>query len=138
MSHSWSALHAHLLSNTARTSFEARYARICAAYGDTLPAGGVPGLARRVGASLAFGFLSVFGFAVLAQAAVDFLNNVLGVPMKFLLPFGLAGAHLTPGVLADVAGGLTTVSLLVSALFFGLIQRHARLRERRFWRKDGD
>ncbi len=98
--------------------------------------GGVPGLVRRIGASVAFGFLSVFGFAVIAQAAVDFMNNVLGVPMKFLLPFGLAQAHLTPGVLADVVGGLVTVSLVVSVLFFVLIQRHARLRERRFWRSD--
>ncbi|MFP3942261.1 MAG: hypothetical protein ACLFWF_00100 [Alphaproteobacteria bacterium] len=100
--------------------------------------GGVPGLGRRIGASLAFGFLSVFGFAVMAQAAVDFMNYVLGVPMKFLLPFGLARAHLTPGVLADVAGGLAMVSLAVSVLFFVLIQRQTRLRQRRFWRDDGE
>ncbi|MFW6027216.1 MAG: hypothetical protein ACOC91_00255 [bacterium] len=99
---------------------------------------GMPGLMRRIGASLAFGFLSVFGFAIMAQGAVDFLNNVLGVPMDFLLPFGLAGAHLTPDVLAEVAGGLVTVSLGVSVLFFLLIQRQSRLRERRFWRDDTD
>lgn len=102
-----------------------------------MPAG-VPGLGRRIGASLAFGFLSVFGFAIVAQAAVDFLNTILGVPIKFLLPFGLAGAFRTPDVLADVAGGLATVSLAVSALFFVLIQRQNRLRQRRFWRHDGE
>ena len=100
-------------------------------------AGGVPGLGRRIGASLAFGFLSVFAFAVLAQAAVDFMNNVLGVPMKFLLPFGLLGAHLTPDVLMDVAGGLVAVSLAVSVLFFLLIQRQSNLEKRRFWRDEG-
>ena len=100
---------------------------------------GIPGLTRRIGASLAFGFLSVFAFAILAQAAVDFVNDVLGVPMKFLLPFGLAGAHLAPDVLWDVIGGLVGLALIVSMLFFFLIQRQKNLEKRRFWRsEDGE
>lgn len=101
-------------------------------------ADGTPGLARRIGASLAFGFLSVFGFALMAQAAVDFLHDFLGIQIKFLLPFGLSGAHLTPDVLRDVIGGLIFVSLVVSALFFLLIQRQERLSQRRFWRDEGE
>lgn len=101
-------------------------------------ADGVPSLTRRIAASLAFGFLSVFAFAILAQLAVDFLNTILGVPMKFLLPFGLLGALKTPDLLLDVAGDLAVVSLVVSVLFFLLIQRQDRLAKRRFWRDEGE
>lgn len=95
-----------------------------------------PNLTRRVAASLAFGFLCVFGFALLAQAAVDFMNDVLGVPMRFLLPFGLKGILVDPDTLLDVASGLAILSLIVSGLFFVLIQRQRTLEQRRFWKPD--
>lgn len=93
-------------------------------------------LLRCVAVSLGFGFLTVFLFAVFAQAAVDIFNDVLGVPMKFLLPFGFKGIHLDTDTLLDVVSGLVLLALIVSGLCFLFIRRQIALRRRQFWTSD--
>lgn len=75
-------------------------------------------LGRRLGGSLAFGFILTFAFATLVQVITDILNWIFHMQIRFLFPFGLSHALDDPKRLLATLTSLVFTSLVLTVVFF--------------------